>query len=130
MKYKVLLVIATLGIVAVGAGTGYLLSKSDGRVSGAESVNNQMVKNDKEVGSLDTKTFRDTATGVIEKNGTNGVGTHKLIRDGGPSQTIYMVSSVVDLDQFDGKKVEVWGETQKVAKVSWFMDIGRVKIVE
>ena len=130
MKYKVLLVIATLGIVAVGAGTGYLLSKSDGRVSGAESVNNQMVKNDKEVGSLDTKTFRDTATGVIEKNRTNGVGTHKLIRDGGPSQTIYMVSSVVDLDQFDGKKVEVWGETQKVAKVSWFMDIGRVKIVE
>ena len=116
--------------MAVGAGTGYLLSKSDGRVSGAESVNNQMVKNDKEVGSLDTKTFRDTATGVIEKNGTNGVGTHKLIRDGGPSQTIYMVSSVVDLDQFDGKKVEVWGETQKVAKVSWFMDIGRVKIVE
>ncbi len=121
---------ASVGIVAVGAGTGYLLSKSDGRVSGVGSVNNQMIKNDKEVGSLDTKTFRDTATGVIEKNGTNGVGTHKLIRDGGPSQTIYMVSSVVDLDQFDGKKVEVWGETQKVAKVSWFMDIGRVKIVE
>lgn len=116
--------------MAVGAGTGYLLSKSDGRVAGVVSVNNQMVKNDKEVGSLDTKTFRDTAIGVIEKNGTNGVGTHKLIRDGGPSQTIYMVSSVIDLDQFDGKKVEVWGETQKVAKVSWFMDIGRVKIVE
>lgn len=130
MKYKVLLVIATLGIVAVGAGTGYLLSKSDGRVSGVGSVNNQMIKNDKEVGSLDTKTFRDTATGIIEKNGTNGVGTHKLIRDGGPSQTIYIVSSVVDLDQFDGKKVEVWGETQKIAKISWFMDIGRVKIVE
>lgn len=130
MKYKVLLIIATVGIVAVGAGTGYLLSKSDGRVAGVVSVNNQMVKNDKEVGSLDTKTFRDTAIGVIEKNGTNGVGTHKLIRDGGPSQTIYMVSSVIDLDQFDGKKVEVWGETQKVAKVSWFMDIGRVKIVE
>lgn len=121
---------ASVGIVAVGAGTGYLLSKSDGRVSGVGSVNNQMIKNDKEVGSLDTKTFRDTAIGVIEKNGTNGVGTHKLIRDGGPSQTIYMVSSVIDLDQFDGKKVEVWGETQKVAKVSWFMDIGRVKIVE
>lgn len=116
--------------MAVGAGTGYLLSKSDGRVAGVESINTQMIKTDNEVGSLDTKTFRDTATGVIEKNGTNGVGTHKLIRDGGPSQTIYMVSSVVDLDQFDGKKVEVWGETQKVAKVSWFMDIGRVKIVE
>lgn len=120
---------AGVGVATVGAGTGYLLSK-DNRVSGVTTVNNQMVKSETEVGSTDTKTFRDTATGVIEKNGTNGVGTHKLIREGGPSQTIYMVSSVVDLDQFDGKKVEVWGETQKVAKASWFMDIGRVKIVE
>jgi hypothetical protein len=129
MNYKVLLVLAGVGVATVGAGTGYLLSK-DNRVSGVTTVNNQMVKSETEVGSTDTKTFRDTATGVIEKNGTNGVGTHKLIREGGPSQTIYMVSSVVDLDQFDGKKVEVWGETQKVAKASWFMDIGRVKIVE
>ncbi|MDP1743310.1 MAG: hypothetical protein Q8L51_00815 [Candidatus Amesbacteria bacterium] len=129
MNYKVLLVLAGVGIATVGAGTGYLLSK-DNRVSGITSVNNQMIKSETEVGSTDTKTFRDTATGVLEKNGTNGVGTHKLIREGGPSQTIYMVSSVVDLDQFDGKKVEVWGETQKVAKASWFMDIGRVKIVE
>ena len=130
MKYKVLLLLSTLGIVGFGAGTGYLLSKSDGRVAGVVSTNKTMVNSELEVGSLDTKTFRDTATVVIEKNGTNGVGTHKLVRDGGPSQTIYMVSSVVDLDQFDGKKVEVWGETQSVAKVSWFMDIGRVKIVE
>lgn len=130
MNYKVLLVLAGVGIVVVGAGTGYLLSRSDGHVSGVASINNQMVKSETEVGSKDTKTFRDTATGIIEKNGTNGTGTHKLVRDGGPSQTIYMVSSVIDLDQFDGKKVEVWGETQKVAKVSWFMDIGRVKIVE
>lgn len=129
MQYKVLLLLAGVGITVVGAGTGYILSKNN-QVAGASTINNQMVKSETEVGSKDTKTFRDSATGVIEKNGTNGVGTHKLIRDGGPSQTIYMVSSVVDLDQFDGKKVEVWGETQKVAKVSWFMDIGRVKIVE
>lgn len=129
MQYKVLLVLAGLGITVIGAGTGYLLSRNN-QVAGVNTVNNQMVKSETEVGSKDTKTFRDTATGIIEKNGTNGVGTHKLIRDGGPSQTIYMVSSVIDLDQFDGKKVEVWGETQKVAKASWFMDIGRVKIVE
>jgi hypothetical protein len=129
MNYKVLLILAGVGIATVGAGTGYLLSK-DNRVSGVATVNNQMVKSETEVGSKDTKTFRDTATGVLEKNGTNGVGTHKLIREGGPSQTLYMVSSIVDLDQFDGKKVEVWGESQKMAKGIWFMDIGRVKIVE
>ncbi len=129
MNYKVLLVLAGVGIATVGAGTGYLLSK-DNRVSGVTTVNNQMVKSETEVGSKDTKTFRDMATGVLEKNGTNGTGTHKLIRDGGPSQTLYMVSSIVDLDQFVGKKVEVWGESQKMAKGIWFMDIGRVKIVE
>ena len=129
MNYKVLLILAGVGIATVGAGTGYLLSK-DNRVSGVATVNNQMVKSETEVGSKDTKTFRDMATGVLEKNGTNGTGTHKLIRDGGPSQTLYMVSSIVDLDQFVGKKVEVWGESQKMAKGIWFMDIGRVKIVE
>ena len=129
MNYKVLLVLAGVGIATVGAGTGYLLSK-DNRVSGVTTVNNQMVKSETEVGSKDTKTFRDMATGVLEKNGTNVTGTHKLIRDGGPSQTLYMVSSIVDLDQFVGKKVEVWGESQKMAKGIWFMDIGRVKIVE
>jgi hypothetical protein len=129
MRYKVLLVLAGMGIVVVGSGTGYLLSKNN-QVAGVSTKATQMVKSETEVGSRDTKTFRDIATGTIEKNGTNGVGTHRLIRDGGPSQTLYMVSSVVDLDQFVGKKVEVWGETQKVAKVTWFMDIGRVKIVE
>ena len=121
--------LAGMGIVVVGSGTGYLLSKNN-QVAGVSTKATQMVKSETEVGSRDTKTFRDIATGTIEKNGTNGVGTHRLIRDGGPSQTLYMVSSVVDLDQFVGKKVEVWGETQKVAKVTWFMDIGRVKIVE
>ena len=122
MNYKVLLVLAGVGIATVGAGTGYLLSK-DNRVSGVTTVNNQMVKSETEVGSKDTKTFRDMATGVLEKNGTNGTGTHKLIRMAVHQQTLYMVSSIVDLDQFVGKKVEVC-ESQKMAKVSglWTLD--------
>lgn len=83
-----------------------------------------------EVGSTDTKTFRDQATGTLESGGLNGEGTHKLIREGGSSQTMYLISSVVDLETFVGKKVQVWGETIRGQKAAWLMDVGRVKLVE
>ena len=60
----------------------------------------------------------------------NGEGTHKLIRDGGPSQTVYLISSVIDMSEFVGKKVQVWGETIDAQKAGWLMDVGRVKILE
>jgi hypothetical protein len=36
----------------------------------------------------------------------------------------------VDLDEFDGKNVEIWGETVKAQKAAWLMDVGRVKLSE
>lgn len=89
-----------------------------------------MISTATEVGSTDTQTFRDTATGTLQKGGLNGSGTHHLDREGGVSQTVYVVSSVVDLDEFVGKKIQVWGESQKIRGVPWFMDIGRIKLVE
>jgi len=53
---------------------------------------------------------------VIQKGGSDSEGTHQLIRDGGPSQTVYLVSSVVDMDQFVGKKVKVWGQNNGCSK--------------
>lgn len=129
MSPKIVFIGSIVLIVLLGVGTGVALSQKNKSTNG-QTASDQMVKSATEVGSTDTKTFRDTATGVLQKTTVNGAGTHMLVRDGGPSQTIYMVSSVVDLEQFEGKKVEIWGETQKVAKVSWFMDVGRVKIVE
>ena len=129
MSPKIVFIGSIVLIVLLGVGTGVALFQKNKSANG-QTVNNQMIKSATEVGSTDTKTFRDTATGVLQKTTVNGAGTHMLVRDGGPSQTIYMVSSVVDLEQFEGKKVEIWGETQKVAKVAWFMDVGRVKIVE
>jgi hypothetical protein len=76
------------------------------------------------------QTFKDTATGVIQKGGINGVGTHTLIRDGGPSQSASLTSSTVDLDLFVGKKVEVKGETNAAAKTGWLMDVGSIKILQ
>ncbi len=116
-------------IILLGTGVGYLLFRaSPPQIAGTST--SAMIKTDTEIGSTDTKTFRDTATGVLKKDGLNGEGTHQLIRDGGPSQTVYLISSVVDLDQFEGKKVEVWGETIKAQKAPWLMDVGRVKILE
>lgn len=76
------------------------------------------------------KNFKDTATGTIEKGSINGEGTHILNRAGGASQRASLTSSVVDLDLFVGRKVEVKGETNTSNKTSWLMDVGSIKILE
>lgn len=124
------LVLAAVVLAIVGAGvlTGFLLSsRIGGRVTGM--VPGVEYKG-KEVGSTDVKTFKDDATGVLEQGGLDGEGTHKLIREGGPSQTVYLTSSIIDLDQLVGKKVQVWGETFSAQKAGWLMDVGRVKVLD
>lgn len=112
-------------LVLFGIGTGYLLAGKG--VGGGASVGT--IQTDKVVGSTDAKTFKDSAEGTIEAGGASGEGSHKLIREGGPSQTAYLVSSVVDLDQYVGKKVRVWGQTMAAKKVSWLMDVGKIELL-
>lgn len=83
------------------------------------------------MGIKDPKTFKDQAFGRIEKNDNQDIpeGTHKLIRPGGPSQTAYLTSSMVDLDLFVGKCVEILGETFKGQKAAWLLDVGWVKVL-
>ena len=88
---------------------------------------------DIEVGKVygDTNgTFSDTATGTIEKGSINGVGTHILNREGGISQRASLTSSVVDLDLFIDKLVEIKGETNSSDKTSWLLDVGQIKILQ
>lgn len=82
------------------------------------------------VGSTDESTFKDTATGVLEAGTLTGEGSHSLLREGGPSKTANLTSSVIDLDQFVGDKIQVWGETFNAQKSGWLMDVGRVKVLE
>jgi hypothetical protein len=103
-------------LVLLGIGTGYLLSRAN------------VIKTDKVAGSTDTKTFKDSAIGVLQKDGTDGEGTHQLLREGGPSQTVTLMSSVIDLNQYVGKKVKVYGQTMAAQKAAWLMDVGRVEI--
>lgn len=114
-------------LVILGVATGFALSRNSsasGKTMTAADGTVTLGKNS--VGSTDTKSFKDSAIGTIEEGGLDGEGTHKLIREGGPSQTVYMISSVVDLQEFVGKQVTVWGQTMSAKKVPWLMDVGRV----
>lgn len=117
-------------IILAGTGTGYLLARRGG--AGGIMGGVQVVQGPKEVGIKDEKVFRDSAEGKIEINDRSLVeeGSHKLIRPGGESQIAYLTSSVVDLNQFLGKCVKVWGETFAAQKAGWFMDVGRVKVLD
>ncbi len=130
MNKKLILAIGAIVIVGLGVVGGMAFAKMQGKVEGTTAVNNAVVNKTDEVGSTDMKTFGDTATGKLEKGGLGNDGTHKLVRDGGPSQTVYLISSLVDLDEFVGKTVQVWGQTIKAQKAPWLMDVGRVKIVQ
>ena len=129
------LVVAAVVIITLilGSSTGYILAKSSGLGSGGsksdKDTNKRQTGKNVVVGSTDTKTFKDCAKGELVKNDgkITDEGSHKLVRDGGDSQTVYLTSSVVDLNQFVGKKLEVCGETFSAQKAGWLMDVGRVK---
>lgn len=117
-------------VVLLGIGTGWWLSHKAGK-AGPERISPGLITGQNEAGVLDERTFKgDTAEGILREGGINGEGTHHLERDGGPSQNVYLASTVIDLQAFVGKKVKVWGETQSVKKAGWFMDVAKIKIVE
>ena len=128
---KLILSLAAAVIILAGIGTGFFMSrKKASSTLGSTASSKSIVKTETEAGTTDTSTFSDTTSGVLEAGGSNGEGTHHLVRPGGNSQTVYLVSSLVDLDQYLGKKIEVFGQTIRAQKVGWLMDVGRVKILE
>lgn len=130
--FSVPILLGIVIIVLLGVVTGYFLSSK--KVStGGITQKTQLpgaIKKGTVVGSEDTKTFRDSTEGTLEEGGVDGEGSHHLVRPGGESQNVYLTSSVVDLGQFVGKKIKVWGETNKAQKAGWLMDVGRVEILE
>ncbi len=124
------LIIGAVLVVAAGVLTGWFLSGGTKNKKQEGPKVPASVQTEKEVGIKDESAFRDSAEGVLKAGGTNGEGTHHLEREGGPSQYVYLTSSVIDLSAFEGKRVKVWGETISAAKAGWFMDVGRIKVVE
>ena len=137
LKGVLLPALIILGVIFAGTGTGWMLTKGSSGDS-ATAVDEgdkvapgaKVTEGGKEAVINDEKTFKDKAEGTLEEGGIDGEGTHKLIRPGGANQTVYLTSSVIDLDEFVGKKVEVWGETNKGQKAGWLMDVGRVRVLD
>ncbi len=130
-KVQKQMVIGVVAIIVVGIISGFLLSNitsSPSSVSKTSATGGKSATG-KAVGSADTKTFPDSAQGELQAGGVNGEGTHKLLRPGGDSQTVYLTSSVLDLNEFVGKEVKVWGQTFSAKKAGWLMDVGRVEVL-
>lgn len=123
-------IIIACAIIVAGGFTGYVLAS--GGNAGAK-INSGKTSSGlaKEVGVMDEKTFKDNAEGILREGGVeDGEGTHHLERPGGPSQNIYLTSSVVPLDDYIDKKVKIWGQTFDPGAAGWFMDVGRLELLE
>lgn len=128
---RLLLTIVMLSVV-LGLITGFVLSSKGGDQGltsaglGAPPAKNP---------ETDTRTFKDFAEGVIKAkprdltSKENTGGTHLLIREDN-AIPVTLTSSVVDLSKYEGKKVKVFGQTQAVPKVDWFMDVGKVEEIK
>lgn len=126
---KKLLLTVIIASLVLGVLTGFMLSQSkNGGLAtpglGLPAKNAQS----------DTRTFRDFAEGIIKAKpmpsdpGEYTEGTHYLHREG--AVPVALTSSVVDLSQYENKKVKVFGETQKALKEGWLMDVGKVEEVK
>ena len=126
MKFVAILVIVAI----LGIGTGYLIAGSGSSGKGGLTALTSKAEKNKTYGDGDTKIFKDTAEGKMTEGGIDGEGQYHLVRKGGEDQYVYLTSSLVDLSEFEGKKVKVWGQTFEGQKAGWLMDVGRLQVLE
>jgi len=136
LKTVLLPAVVIVLIIVVGGITGYFLSS--GKIaspispSGGGTAGQTSGSSVKEAGIKNPTIYKDKSEGRVEVNDNQDVpeGSHKLIRPGGNSQTAYLVSSALDLNDFVGKCVEVMGETFSSQKAAWFMDVGYARVLD
>ena len=118
-------------VVIAGVGSAWFLSgKVMNKTLGSKTVAKGATSGSNTAGILDPNFKYDTATGVLAEGGINGEGTHHLIVDGGPSKYVYLTSSVIDLESFLNKKVEIWGQTLSSKKAGWLMDVAKIQVTQ
>lgn len=137
--FKKFLPLIVVCVVAVGAGLGlgWFLKKSGNGIGSAGVANvtaeiptdASQIKNGDVFGSNNADDFKDSVQGYLTSGSDLDEGSHMLLRTGGASQTVYLFSSVTDLNQFNGMEVKLWGETQKGEKAGWLMDVGRLEVI-
>jgi len=130
--FPVKLITGLIVIIIAGALSGYGLFSFKGG-SGPKKLKTEVTGTaavGESYGVEDTKVFSDSAEGEVTAGGIDGEGSHHLVREGGESQSVYLTSSIIDLDQFVGRQVKVWGQTFEAQKAGWLMDVGRLEIVK
>ena len=131
-KLIIFIVVAIIAGTVTGYGSAQLNRKTNLDEGNVAQVASEVdtIKAGDFFGITDTDTFSDSAQGYLDKGGVNGEGSHSLLREGGGSQTVALTSSVTDLDDFVGMEIKVWGETNKAQVSGWFMDVGRVEVID
>lgn len=127
------MILGTLGLaIFLGIFTGYVLSTKNN--DGAGSASPLAAAGNAKSAQADSRTFKDFAEGTIKLKPQPSdpmeytEGTHFLIRE--KAVPVALTSSVVDLSKFEGKKVKIYGETQKALKEGWLMDVGKVEEIK
>lgn len=115
-----------------GAGQSDSAQKTTKNASGTETLSggDDVIES---AGIADKDAFADSAEGTLEEKTEDDFleeGSFKLIRPGGDSQTVHLTSSTVDMSEFTGKEVRVYGETFASEKVGWLMDVGFIEVTK
>jgi hypothetical protein len=126
---KVKIIATGLLVVFTGVATGWVLSGVSAQNGGPAPTAN-VSENPESVGEVDESVFADTAQGELREGGIEGEGTHYLDTGFGPEKYVYLLSTVLNLDSFVGKKVEVSGQTLAAEHAGWLMDVGRIKVIQ
>lgn len=130
-NFNKILIIVLLVSAALGVGSGVTLGIKQGPASSKVAT---ILNTQPKSAQQDNRTFRDFAEGTIQVKPTPkspseySEGTHLLQRESG--YPVALTSSVVDLSEYEGKKVKVFGETQKALKEGWLMDVGKVEVIQ
>lgn len=126
-------VIAIAVVLFLGVGTGWAFAKKSTTTTSntpATVTTSNSVNTTTEAGINDSSAFPDSAQGILTEGGIGGEGTHHLDRGMGAAKDVYLTSTVINLQSFVGKKVEVQGQTISGKKAGWLMDVGKVKVIE
>lgn len=126
--------VLSIAVVLAGIGTGWALSGGTSAdvingLNGRKVAPGAQVSQT-EAGVEDEDVFGDSAEGILESGGIDGEGTHHLIREGGPQKYVYLTSTIIDLEGFTGKTVQVWGETIAAQSAPWLMDVGKIRVIK
>lgn len=125
---KIFTIVVVVALLS-GISTGFVLANSSSKNNNIANPTGS--KEAPKSAAQDNHTFRDFAEGKITKKpepknaNEYSEGTHLLVREN--AVPVALTSSVVDLSQYEGKNVKIYGETQKAIKEGWLMDVGKVE---